>query len=132
MTSTMYIVPYTYSCSNPSIGGRRYHVIDLLVQGGTALWAEEASDINPKALLASNDIYTVRIDVVGSMAYAKVDTQATRMGTMYRWPEVPSSDKDTLCWRRFYHVTEGDRSWLPVLPPFGPLLDYIVRQEAKG
>ena len=128
----MYIVPYTYSWSKSPVGTRQYHTIDLLVQGActTTLWNEENPDV--EAILTSNDIYSTNLFVSESVTYAKVDLQRTSMTSMYRWTELPVGDTDTLCWRRFNHITEGGAAWLPVPAPFRALLDTIVEREAKG
>ena len=124
----MYIVPYTYRGSKSPVGNHVYHTIDLLVQGGTALWEEEEGDV--PTLLASNDIFIEDLDPVGQTTYAKVDSQKTHMASMYRWTELPLGDKDTLSWRRFNYITEGTVAWLPAPSgPFGPVLEHIVTSE---
>ena len=128
----MYIVPYTHTYSKNPLGSLLYHTIDVLVQGSctTSLWEEETSDV--KALLESNDIYSTHLFVSGPVTYANVDLKKTNMSSMYRWTELSVTDTDTLCWRRFKHITEGGAAWLPVPPPFRVLLDTIIEREAKG
>lgn len=129
----MYIVPYTYLSSKSPVGEQTYHTIDLLVQGGTALWEEAVDEASIPDLLASNDLVVHPLFVSNQVAYVKVDTARTNMASMYRWTEVLLKDKDTLCWRRFNHITQKGAEWLSFCPePFGPLLERIIEREAKG
>lgn len=111
----MIVAPFTYTTFQTE-KGINIHRIQLLCQGGSQPWVEEAQPI--KDVLEPNGIYSkqtteIKLPNNQNCVLALVDTKKTDMSSMYTWHELDINDEENLCWRTFTFGTSGQTLWLP-------------------
>ncbi len=109
----MFIVPFIYKVSKQN--NMTIHSIHILTIGGTQLWEEE-DHLRPREdVLERNDIYGKGpILAVDKFRLCDVDTERTQIADFYKWKEIAVHDRETFCWRDFYHISgpNSKDSWL--------------------
>lgn len=115
----MFIIPFIHTNKNGN-GNITCHIINILTQGGTALWEENDSINVKKSALLPNGLYAKNIAIFNNSenktkyALCNIDIDKTNMNDFYKWCEVSPDDVESFCWRYFVVIRdENGHEWLP-------------------
>ena len=135
----MFIIPFTHNKRNGP-NNTIIDIIKILTIGGDNLWDEDTTPVKdidkniliPNGLIKSEKKITPLSGINDIIYLCEIDESKTNMDDFYIWTEIPLSDTNTFCWRKF-NIIRGDDGnlWLPV-PDFEKIGDYRLQDIISG
>jgi hypothetical protein len=107
----MILVPFTHTSVLKN--KKMIHTVRLLLEGGQRFWQEEQP---VSTVLELNELVATHQFTEDDRHYVHIDSTKTAMDSMYDWREC-ALDSDTLCWRTYHVILDGDHPWITVSDP---------------
>lgn len=115
----MYIIPYIKHVKE--VNKNKIYNINILCQAGRYIWEEDDAVNIKKEILADNNFIEKCINkhIINNkqIVFIELNMQidSPEFNNMYKWDEIPYTDLETLCWRKYIWIVQEDGT--PFLSP---------------